>query len=148
MSLIVLYLSTRYDVCESNSLREMTISFLRFLKHCLYEYSDLQIMMINQTRSIQRTQTPPRLWPLTLSFDFDLKVKVKNAYVIRCRLLYCTLVPGMMSMSVLVCEIWPLVHVLWPLTFACVLHRPSRWLSFSLFDGRYVVVYWFQVLSL
>ena len=26
-----------------------------------------------------------------------------------CRLLYCTLVPGMMSVSVIVCEIWPLV---------------------------------------
>ena len=40
------------------------------------------------TRSIQRTQTPPRLWPLTLWCDLDLK----KADVIRCRLLYCTLV--------------------------------------------------------
>ena len=37
--------------------------------------------------------------------DSDLIVKVKKTYVIRCRLLYCTLVPGMMSVSVIVCEI-------------------------------------------
>ena len=30
------------------------------------------------TRSIQRTQTPPRLWPLTLSCDLDLWPKVTN----------------------------------------------------------------------
>ena len=38
------------------------------------------------------------------------------AYGIRCCLLYCTLVPGMMSVSVIVCEIWPFVHFcyLWP----------------------------------
>ena len=71
---------------------------------------------IKKTRSIQRTQTPPSLWPLTLMCDLDLKVKVKNAYDIRCRLLYCTLVLGMMSVSVIVYEIWPLVHFcdLWP----------------------------------
>ena len=41
---------------------------------------------------------------------------VKKAYVIRCRLLYCTLVPGMMSVNVIVSEIWPLVYFcdLWP----------------------------------
>ena len=40
----------------------------------------------------------------------------KKASVINCRLLYCTLVPGMMSVSVIVCKIWPLVHFcdLWP----------------------------------
>ena len=56
------------------------------------------------------------------SLTFDLVVwpwpfvKVKKADVIRCRLLYCTLVPGMMSVSVIICEIWPLVHFcdLWP----------------------------------
>ena len=42
----------------------------------------------------------------------------QNAYIIRCRLLYCTLVPGMVSVSEIVCKIWPLrlVHFcdLWP----------------------------------
>ena len=37
---------------------------------------------------------------------------------------------------------------LWPLTFSCDLHRPSKSLSFLSLDGRYVVVYWFQVRSL
>ena len=57
MSLIVLYLGSRYDVCECNSLWDMSISTF-----------------------------------------------------------------------------------LWPLTFACDLHRPSRSLSFLLLDGRYIVV--------
>ena len=95
------------------------------------------------TRSIQRTQTPPRLWPLTLNCDLDLKSRSKRLVI---RLLYRTLVPSMMSVSVIVCEIWPLVHFIWPLNFACDLHRPSRSLSFLSLDGRYVV-YWFQVQS-
>ena len=37
---------------------------------------------------------------------------------------------------------------LWPLTFACDLHSPSRSLSFLSLDWRYIVVYWFQVRSL
>ena len=51
---------------------------------------------------------------------FDLVVwpyyKVKKDYVIRCCLLYCTLVPGMMSVSVILYEIWPFVRFcdLWP----------------------------------
>ena len=100
------------------------------------------------TRSIQRTQTPPGL----VTFDLDLLSsplgKVKKASVIRCRLLYCTLVQGMMSVSVIVCEIWPLLHFWLPLTFAYDLHRPSNSLSFLSLDGRYVVVYWFQLRSL
>ena len=45
-----------------------------------------------------------------LNFNF------KKAYVIyRYRLLYSTLVPGMMSVRVIVCEIWSLVYFhLWP----------------------------------
>ena len=72
-----------------------------------------------ETRSIQRTQTPPRLWSLTLCCDLDLKSRSKR--FTRCRLLYCTLVPGIMSVSVIACDIWPLVHFcyLWslPVTF-------------------------------
>ena len=60
----------------------------------------------------------------SVTFDLELwpwpYIKVKKAYVIR--LLYCTLVPGIMSVSVIVCEIWLLVHFMWPLTFACNLH--------------------------
>ena len=99
----------------------------------------------NLKKSIQRTQTPSplsfNLWP----WDMTL---VKKVYVIRCRLLYFTLIPCKMSLSVIVCEIWPFLHFLWPRTFACDLHRPSRSLSFISLDRRYVVVYWFQVWSL
>ena len=72
----------------------------------------------------------------SVTFDLELwpwpSVKVKKAYVIRCGLLYGTLVPGMMSVSVIDCDIWPLVHFLRPLTFACDLHGPPRSLSFLL----------------
>ena len=90
----------------------------------------------------------------SMSVTFDLYVwpwpyfKVKNTYVIRCRFLYCTLVPGMVSMNIIANEIWSLIHFLWPLTFTCDLQLMSRSLSFLLLDGRYVVVYWFQVWSL
>ena len=76
----------------------------------------------------------------SVTFDLELwpwpSVKVKKVYVIRYRLLYCTLVPGIMSVSVIVCEIWPLVHFfmpfdlrLWPsstvkVTFICII----RWI--------------------
>ena len=62
----------------------------------------------------------------SVTFDLELWpwLMVKNAYVIRCRLLYCTLVPGMMYVSVKVCEIWPQFNFLFPLTFACDLHHP------------------------
>ena len=33
---------------------------------------------MQETRSIQRTQTPPRLWPLTLSCDLDLESRLKR----------------------------------------------------------------------
>ena len=62
----------------------------------------------------------------SVTFDLDMwpwpYFKVKKAYVIRCHLLYCTLVPGMMSVSVLVCDIWLLVHFcdLWPSSVTCI----------------------------
>ena len=38
----------------------------------------------------------------------------------------CTLVPGMKSMSEIVCEIWLILSFLWPLTFTCDLqHHPE-----------------------
>ena len=39
-----------------------------------------------------------------------------------------------------------IISFLLPLPFACNLHRPSH--SFLSLDGRYVVVYYFQVRSL
>ena len=62
------------------------------------------------TRSIQRKQTPPRLWSLTLTCDLDLTSNSKKAYVIKCRWLHCAYVPDMMFVSVIVCEMWLLVH--------------------------------------
>ena len=41
--------------------------------------------------------------------------------VIKCHLLYCTLVPGMMSMGLLLCEISPFIYFMWPLTFILTL---------------------------
>ena len=58
-------------------------------------------------------------------------VKVKKANVIRCLLLYFTLVPGMRSTGLLLYEISPFVYFIWPLTFTCDLHRLSRSLSRS-----------------
>ena len=57
-------------------------------------------------------QIPPCLWLLTLMCQ-----EVKRAYVIRFRLLYCILVPGMMSVGVIVYEIRQLFILwdLWPL---------------------------------
>ena len=69
------------------------------------------------------------------SLTFDLEVwpwphfKVKKAYVIRSRFLYCALVPGMISVNVIICEIWPLIHFFRPLTFTCDLQLMSRSLS-------------------
>ena len=56
------------------------------------------------------------------SATFDLEawpwtyVKVKKAYVIRCRLLYRTLIPGFLSVGAILYEIWPFVHFcdIWP----------------------------------
>ena len=48
-------------------------------------------------------------------------VKVKKADVIRYRLLYCTLVPGMTSMGLILYEISPFVYFMW--TLFCCAHR-------------------------
>ena len=105
------------------------------------------ISIVQKTRSIQRTQTPPRLWPLTLSCDLDLKSRPKR--LMSLDVAYC-IVPWYQVWCpwVSFCDIWPLVHFLWLLTFACDFHRPSRSFSFLSLDGQYIVVYWFQVRSL
>ena len=51
----------------------------------------LRMMILIKTRSIQRTQTPPRQWPLTLSCDLDLKSRSKRLMSLDasyCSLLY------------------------------------------------------------
>ena len=73
--------------------------------------------------------------------------KVKKAYVIGCCLLYCALVPGIMSMNIIVCEIWPLIHFLWPLTFTCNLELMSMSLKLQSVNVPYVVVHYYQVWS-
>ena len=80
----------------------------------------------NKTRSIQRTQTPPLLWPWRVTLTL---LQGQETYVIRCRLLYCALVPGIKSMNVIVCEIWPFIHFVRPLTFTCDLQFISWSLS-------------------
>ena len=67
------------------------------------------------TRSIQRTQTPPRLWNLTLWCDLNL-FKVKKADVYRYRLLHCTLIGTRYDVYgfniryhhlFILCDLWP-----------------------------------------
>ena len=123
-----------------------TLRHLHFLKSIVHISNTIQYY--TPTRSIQRTQTPPRLWPLTLSCDLDLKSRSNR--LMSLDVAYC-IVPCTrydMSVSVIVCDIWPYVHFLWPLTFACDLHRPSRSLSFLSLDGHYIAVCWFKVRSL
>ena len=66
----------------------------------------------------------------SLTFDIDVwpwpYFMIKKAYVVRCRLLHRALVPGMISGNVIVCDIWPFIHFLWPLTFTCDLQLMSR----------------------
>ena len=78
-----------------------------------------------ETRSIQRTQTPPRLCHYMSLIVLYLGTRY-DVYE-------CNSLRDMTISSFFV-------------TFD--LHRPSRLLSFSLLDWRYIVVYWFQVRSL
>ena len=93
------------------------------------------VITITTPEKIRKNKNCSENADTSTSMTFDLDVwpwpysKVKKAYVIRCRLLYCTLVPGMMSVSVIVCDICTLVHFLWPLTFACDLQLTSRSIS-------------------
>ena len=136
---------------------------VQFLSFCQFSYGQIKMETLGhrarcqrpkisdnrkklQTRSIQRMQTPTRLWPLTLSCDLDLKSRFKKSYVIRCIVLY-------LGTRCDICECNSLRNMtissfLWPLTFTCDLHRTSRSLSFLSLDRRYAVVYWFQVRSL
>ena len=59
--------------------------------------------------------TPPRFrGGVNICKYSNMHICESSAYL-WCRLLYCTLVPGIMSVSVIVCKIWPLVHL--PVTF-------------------------------
>ena len=79
-------------------------------------------MLYHVTRSIQRTQTHPRMWPLTLSCDLDLKSRSKRLISLdfAYQIVPCTLVSGMMSMGYLFYEIYITLSFFffftWPLT--------------------------------
>ena len=81
----------------------------------------------NKTRSIQRMQTPPHLWPYGVTLSFCQGQESWS--VIRCRLLYCTLEPGMMSMGLILYKRSLFVYSKWPLTFICDLQLLSRSLT-------------------
>ena len=90
----------------------------------------------NVTRSIRRTQTPPRLWPLTLSCDFDLKSRSKR--LMSLDVAYC-IVPWC-KYDVCECNsLWDMsiISFLWPLTFTCDLELMSRSLSLQSVDVPY-----------
>ena len=78
------------------------------------------------------------------SVTFDLVVwpwpfvKVKRADVIRCLLLYCTLVTGMMSRGSMLYKISSFVYFMWHLSFACALQHLSRSLALLSLDVFYV----------
>ena len=90
-----------------------------------------------QSREINREQEAFRerrhfhicnLWPWIMTLTLS---QVKKVYVIIYCLLYCALVPGMMSVNVIVWEMWPLIHFcyLWPslVTFSlCQGHLQSK----------------------
>ena len=51
-----------------------------------------------------------------------------------CHLLYCTLLPGMISMDLLLYKISTFVYFMWPLTFTCDLQLLSMSLAFMLLN--------------
>ena len=77
MSLIVLYLGTRYDVCMCNSLRDMTISSF--------------------------------LWPLTFACDLHRPSRSLSFFFIRWTLCCCVLVPSTKFLGSIEIEIWTIV---------------------------------------
>ena len=80
-------------------------------------------------QSIQRTQTPQILWHLTLWCDLDLSSRSRKLMSYDVVLLYCTLVPGMMSMGLMFYKISPIAYFMWPLAFICDLQLLSRSLT-------------------
>ena len=88
------------------------------------------------------------------STSVTCRVKIRQSYVNRCRYLYayCTMVPSMMSVVVdlIIYDIWPSVHILWPLTLICDLQCLSRSLSlWSLdLDVPYVVTLYMHICSI
>ena len=99
-----------------------------------------QPFLFNNTRNneINNNKKHSENADTSTSVTFDLLVlpwpfvKVKKADVIICHFLYCTLVPGMMSMGLIFYEISPFVYFMWPLTFTCDLQLLSR--SLALFS--------------
>ena len=81
----------------------------------------------------------------SMSVTFDLVVwpwsfiKVKKADIIRRHLLYCILVPDIMSIGLILYEISPFVYLMGSLTFTCDLQLLSRSLALWSLDVFYVV---------
>ena len=71
------------------------------------------------TKRIQRTQTPPRLWPLTLWCDLDLSSRSRKLMSLDVAYSIVSLVPDMMSMGLILYEISPFLYFMWPVTFTC-----------------------------
>ena len=78
-----------FQFCKINLLYYISVSLWYFQEKVIhltlifYVYGTDTLL----TRSIQRTQTPPRLWPLTLSCDLDLKSssnRLMSLYVAYC----------------------------------------------------------------
>ena len=74
----------------------------------------------------QRTQRPPRLWPLTLRCDLDIDLTSRSRNTaIGCCLLYFTLVPGMIRTFAHFYDLWNS-----PVTFSfsfCQCHYHSKY---------------------
>ena len=86
----------------------------------------------------------------SLTFDLEMwpwhwpYVKVKKDYVIRCRLfklLYCTLVPDMMSMGLILYEIWPVPFVFY-VTFVLHIWSSASVKVFCTLIFRYILCSW------
>ena len=96
-----------------------------------------------------RSENADTYWSVTLDLDVWpwSYFKAKKAYVIRCRLLYCALVPGMMSMGLILYEISSLVYFMWHLTFTYDLQLLSRSFALNSFDVFYVFECLYQKLK-
>ena len=99
-----------------------------------YSYRFLVILISTFHHNIKHSENADT----STSVTFDLEVcpwpfvKVKKADVIRH--LYCTLVPGKMSMGLILYKISPIAYFMWPLTFICELQLLSRSLALLSLD--------------
>ena len=125
--LIFRNISGQEEHCDPNSyswclmrytiLRSFINNLRLFLPQIGIELSG-QFMSTHNNHFIIKNKKHSENADTSMSVTFDLVVwpwsfvKVKKADVIKCRLLYCTLVPGMMSMGLLLYEISPFVYLM------------------------------------